>query len=533
MTDLTTGKNEGAVKVRGRWYARIRLPGGVRRRFPLPLGISEERAHEMANAMRERVRKNPENYLVLGPAKSPPAKPGELSVSEYSKRWFEDREARGLTSIKTDKGRLANHVLPLIGETAIVRVTREDVRRVVEALDVKVRARAMTGATAVKVWGLVTKMFSDACEAKSSALRVRAENPAAGVRGPEREPPRDKQWLFPSEVTALLACPDVPLRYRRLYALAAYLYLRPGELAALEWADVDFDRKRIVVRRAFNLRTNEVKGIKTSRSGVKRRTVPIPEPLLPLLRTLHREADGRGRVVQHDHANKQAPHGLPPLEDLAANFRTHLKRAGVERAELHDSDDSSRRVVFYSLRDTGITWEVLADTEEIRLMQRAGHKNLNTTMRYVHGVEDVQLRADEKPFPVLPPSLSSTGRVGHARPTEPAKSADSQDKDWRPQRDSNQPNPAGDVESSQIPAERSPESPISTDHKSTTTRRVAQEWPTPEADPVEVAIATALERASAAGQWAAVEVLARDLEARRKARNAVVDLAVERSRRKR
>jgi hypothetical protein len=44
------------------------------------------------------------------------------------------------------------------------------------------------------------------------------------------------------------------------------------------------------------------------------------------------------------------------------------------------------------------------------------------------------------------------------------------------------------------------------------------------ADPVEAALAVALTAASAAGQWTAVEVLARELEARRKARAGVVDL---------
>lgn len=47
------------------------------------------------------------------------------------------------------------------------------------------------------------------------------------------------------------------------------------------------------------------------------------------------------------------------------------------------------------------------------------------------------------------------------------------------------------------------------------------------------ALATALERASAAGQCSAVEVLARELEARRKARAGVVHLDVERKRRDR
>ena len=48
---------------------------------------------------------------------------------------------------------------------------------------------------------------------------------------------------------------------------------------------------------------------------------------------------------------------------------------------------------------------------------------------------------------------------------------------------------------------------------------------------VEVALADALTRASAASQWEVVARLAGELEARRKARTTTVDLAAERAKR--
>ena len=52
------------------------------------------------------------------------------------------------------------------------------------------------------------------------------------------------------------------------------------------------------------------------------------------------------------------------------------------------------------------------------------------------------------------------------------------------------------------------------------------------ADPVEAALADALQRASAAGAWSTVETLARELTARREAHAAdVVDIGVARKRR--
>jgi hypothetical protein len=53
----------------------------------------------------------------------------------------------------------------------------------------------------------------------------------------------------------------------------------------------------------------------------------------------------------------------------------------------------------------------------------------------------------------------------------------------------------------------------------------------PNQDPVEVALAEALRRASEAGQWDVVATLARELQARREARVGIVDLEMARKRR--
>jgi integrase len=60
-----------------------------------------------------------------------------------------------------------------------------------------------------------------------------------------------------------------------LYAMATYTGLRAGELAGLQWSDVDLDRRLITVRRSYHGPT---------KSG-RVRHVPILDPLLPLLRT--------------------------------------------------------------------------------------------------------------------------------------------------------------------------------------------------------------------------------------------------------
>jgi hypothetical protein len=86
----------------------------------------------------------------------------------------------------------------------------------------------------------VGSLFADAHNAKERGLRVRPDNPAAGLRGPERGRRKLKQFLYPSEFLQLAACVEVHRPRRRLYATAVYSYLRAGELDALEHrVDVD------------------------------------------------------------------------------------------------------------------------------------------------------------------------------------------------------------------------------------------------------------------------------------------------------
>jgi hypothetical protein len=82
-----------------RHFVRIRLPNGERRLFWLKRGISDTYADDLAAQMRQRVRENPEQYVVQPSrrAKTAPAAAGALTVAQYSARWFEDRAIAGST----------------------------------------------------------------------------------------------------------------------------------------------------------------------------------------------------------------------------------------------------------------------------------------------------------------------------------------------------------------------------------------------------------------------------------------------------
>jgi integrase len=316
------------------------------------------------------------------------------SVAQYSVRWLDARDRQGLRTVRTDRGYMTNHILPVIGALGFAEVTAVDARRLVATLDRAAAASKITGKTALNIWACASKMFGDACASKIDELRIRIDNPCVGVKPPDRSIVKAKSYLYPSECTMLLACESekVQLHWRRIFAVAVYTYARAGEIEALSWTDVDLARGIIHIHCAADRETGHVRETKT---GITRR-LPIEPELLPLLRAMHAESNGRGRVIP----------SMPSRELGASTLRAALIEAGVTRAELFITDRTRKNITFHDLRATGITWCAVRGDEPLRIQRRAGHTDFATTQEYIREAESIA-HGFEAVFPPLPGSLWS------------------------------------------------------------------------------------------------------------------------------
>ena len=378
----------GSVATHSDHYdVRITYPDGTRGNPRcLPLGTSYARAREIAKAMTERAAEQAATPL-------PVAEPAAETFAEWSERWCAEREARGLTSVGDDRGRLRKWICPVLGPKPIAgptKFTKTDVEGLVEHLDARVRADDLSWKTAANVWGLVTKALSDACGSKVRALRVRDDNPAQGVRGPDRGVHKSKAWLYPGELTALLTRTAIPAPWRRMYLLAVYLYLRAGELRALEWPDVDLVRGILLVHR-----TEDEDGSVTATKGKRARRFSIEPALLPLLRAMHEKAGGVGRVIPY----------MPVEKHLAPMLRRDLEVAGVTRADLFASDATRKQLRFHDLRATGITWMAVRGDDPLqKIMSRVGLTAPSKRPRATSGRQSRCGKASAPPSRRCPPT---------------------------------------------------------------------------------------------------------------------------------
>jgi len=135
-----------------------------------------------------------------------------------------------------------------------------------------------------------------------------------------------------------MTSPNVPMRWKRLIAIAVDTYTRAGELAALEWADVDLDHGIIHIHRSIDrVRRRKVGATK----GDAARRIPIEPAILPLLTSMHIDAKGTGAVFK-----------MPSVGVLSGKLKFYLHRAGVVRSDLFASDATRKAITFHDLRAT-------------------------------------------------------------------------------------------------------------------------------------------------------------------------------------
>jgi integrase len=371
------------------WYYRARLPREVRRRLgPAWSGKGRPPSGYFT-------RKTAEQTLAAILAD---ARRGRLAGAVESGATFTDAAAEWLRYVEQDrkrrpstladyKGVVAHALEPEFGDLALEAITAERIDAYRAGLVEEGRLSARTiNKRLVVLHGILRH-----------AMRVYGlrSNPAALV---DRQPLRrsgEFAVLDPAEVQALARASEDE-QDAALFRVAAFTGLRLGELRALRWADIDFAKRLVHVRRSY---THGAEG--APKSG-RVRSVPLIDQAAEALDALSR----RERFTDPDDLVFVDEIGRH-IDDWRLRNRFHdaLERAGLPRLRLHD------------LRHTFGTLAVQAfPLSDVKAYM--GHADIATTMVYVHHVP--QLDAAEK-LSRLVSAAESVPRLrpisGHTRDT--------------------------------------------------------------------------------------------------------------------
>ena len=163
--------------------------------------------------------------------------------------------------------------------------------------------------------------------------------------------------------------------------ICLYLGLRIGELLALEWTDIDFQKRELRVTKSCNDGKDEngktCRVIDTPKTIHSNRVVPIPKQLVPILRDMKKRSSSP--FVISDKGK------TPSVRSYQRSFELLLKKVHVPKKGFH------------SLRHTFATRALECGMDVKSLSEILGHKNPTVTLnRYVHSMMEYKTNMMDK-----------------------------------------------------------------------------------------------------------------------------------------
>ena len=197
----------------------------------------------------------------------------------------------------------------------------------------------------------------------SVRLGVSPDNPIKDVKKfliPEKE----KLAFSNDEVRTLLeVIPES--NFKNIVYFGLYTGCRLNEILTLQWQDIDFAEKMVIIRNKPNFQT---------KTG-KMRHVPMSQKLCELLNSLQGSKDTN--IINFRTPEKLVfgnPEGKSYSKSyISRSFTKYLKKANLP-AKFH----------FHCLRHTFITSLIKNDVNINYVKELVGHSNIQTTMSYIH-----------------------------------------------------------------------------------------------------------------------------------------------------
>jgi integrase len=355
---------------------RVRIGKGERLAFTVPSGLTDVEARKaaivdvanrlVAAGLVHHVRRFADQVLAAqGPreirivllaadkvcaSREPLANMGE-TFGDFALRWtsgeltrqYPDHVREKGTASK-DAGRLQKHILPHVRNIPLRAFTLDDAQRVMAQLPA-----ALSTASRRHVAQIMYRLFRLAV----FPARVLKVSPLPAGFLPKLGAKKAKVFLYPDEEAKLLRCEAIPFGRRLLWGFLAREGMREGEALALEWRDLDLARGAVTLDknktddpRAWALRPDVVRALASWQAI---------EPMRPF---------------------------DVPAHHLAAQLRSDLATAGVDRAELTASTEARRPIRVHDLRATFVTLSLAAGKSETWVMDRTGHRSSTMVSAY-------------------------------------------------------------------------------------------------------------------------------------------------------
>ena len=324
-----------------KWYVYITFPDG--KRFRKSVGTKKQ-AEQVLHSMQSKLVQGKWGLL----------QHGDILFSELVDEYLEYAAVTNAkNTVRSDKSRIQNHLLPFFGDMVLREITvqavdRYKAKRVREDGSVKTINNELLNLSAILKQGVRWQYLDRNVVSDVEKMRV------------PKNPPR---FLSQDEIKRLVTAAEGSHIYP-LIVTALHTGMRKSELLNLEWSDVDFGQGAITVQSKEGWHT------KNYRSRIFQ--------LTPMLDRVLRDCP---RYPNHSYVFTYK--GKPIKCCIKRSFGSAVRRAGLGPVKRRED-----RVTLHTLRHTFASQLVTAGVPLRDVQELMGHRSYDTTLRYAHLAPD-------------------------------------------------------------------------------------------------------------------------------------------------
>jgi integrase len=277
-----------------------------------------------------------------------------------------------------DHQRMVKYLAPFFGKMHLDQIGPPEIWRFVRAR----RREGLSGATVERLLALLSRLFNSLPQTLGLTLvnpvELLDKTTRKDLARSEHDPKSTPFLRTKAQIRAVYREFNEP-HLQVAFAIGVFAGLRRGEVIALEWKDIDLDRRRIHVERQKTPGQRATGPLKNDES----RVAPINDSLATVLRRWKLGKKAKGLVCP-------APRTGGILADDTPNQA--LKRA---RGRLEEAGVETPRVTWYqATRHTMASHWVMDGGSIEKLCEVLGHSSVLVTQRYAHLPPDCFTDAD-------------------------------------------------------------------------------------------------------------------------------------------
>ena len=260
------------------------------------------------------------------------------------------------------------HIAPRVGDMEMAEITTMSLQKMVSELlreGNKITGKGLSSNTVNTIITMLQSSFATAFNVGEIA-----GNPTEKIKRPKKDEKRVECF----SVNDQRIIEEAVMQHKKSKMLGVliclYTGLRIGEILALEWTDVDFEKGLLSVNKSCRDNKSgkgEKRIIDTPKTNASRRVIPLPKQLLPILRK--HKAKTKTIWVISEKGNPVS------VRSYQRSFELLLKNAGISHKGFH------------ALRHTFATRAIECGMDVKTLSEILGHKNPTITLNlYVHSL---------------------------------------------------------------------------------------------------------------------------------------------------